>query len=409
MDYIKVTDAATKWGISIRRAQDLCRMGKVPGAVRFGTNWMIPADATKPRDGRVKAEKQPEKLSIVMPRQTPQIMTSGFYREPGSAQQCIEKLSGNSATADLFEGWLAFNQGNLAKALELVLPLLDVEADYYGTLNVGSLTMACAIWKNDAALWRIGRAHISSVTCTSEIEEKLRNFWLGISDAGILTNIQSLNWYSWSKFNKLPEDFVPVVLFYYAKYMHKMGVLLARGEAKFPDVQGLGLLRMYPYLAESLIAQVQRSGAVIAEICIRLFCADAYINIGMNNAGLHHLDIALSLALPDKLYGILAEFRIMLSSVMDDRLEKLDPEAAKEVKRLNRMMSENWMEMNNRPVSLELSERQKEVARLAALGLTNNEIADRLNISNHTVKSIISMIMNKTGAKKRSEFTSYIF
>lgn len=54
MNYIKVNEAAEKWNISVRRAQDLCRMGKIPGARRFGTNWMIPADAERPPDGRKK-------------------------------------------------------------------------------------------------------------------------------------------------------------------------------------------------------------------------------------------------------------------------------------------------------------------------------------------------------------------
>lgn len=408
MDYIKVAEAAKKWNISVRRAQDLCRMGKVPGAVRFGTNWMIPADAEKPKDGRVK-EKNTEKPCLVSPRQTPQIMTSNLYSQPGSAQQCIEKLSDNPYAADLFEGWLAFTQGNLTRALDLVLPLLDVETDHYGALNVGSLTMACAIWKNDAALWRTGRARAASAPCTTDLERRMRDFWLRIQDAGILTHFQSLDWHSWAEFNKLPTDYIPVVLFYYAKHMHKMGVLLARGESTYPDLQGLGMLRMYPYMVEPLIAQVQRSGVIVAEICIRMFCADAYINIGMKEVAVHHLDIAISLALPDKLYGILAEFRMLLSSVMDDRLEHFDPEAAKEVKRINKEMVENWAEMSSRSISLELSERQQEIARLAAFGFTNEQIAERLHISQHTVKSTVSMIMNKTGAKKRSEFTFHIF
>ena len=411
MDMMTVQQAAEKWGVSVRYVQILCKNGKLSGATKFGLNWMIPADTEKPKDKRCKPIKQTadRKPYITMPKQTPQIFMSDFYSKPGTADECVKSLSTNSETAMVFEGWLSFSRGDLTKALDIVLPLLDMQGDFYGTLNVGMLAMACAIWKNDAALWRKGRAHVSAVTCANEYERKIRDLWLGINDAGVLTKIQNLNWYSWSEFDKLPEDSLPAIWFHYAKHLHRIGTNLARGEATFPDIQGLGMLRMYPYLVEPLIAQVSRAGSLLAEICIRLLCADAYMNIGMDEAGLRHLDIALQLAVPDKLYGVLAEFRGMFNTVMDERLDRIDLEATKAVKKLYKDMLANWNEMSNRSVTLTLSERQNEIARLAALGLTNEEIAERLHVSFHTVKSTVSMIMNKTGTNKRSEFAKHIF
>ena len=52
MDYIKVAEAAAKWGISPRRVRVLCAEGKIPGMVRRGKLYMIPANAEKPADGR---------------------------------------------------------------------------------------------------------------------------------------------------------------------------------------------------------------------------------------------------------------------------------------------------------------------------------------------------------------------
>ncbi len=52
MDYIKVAEAAAKWGITPRRVRVLCSEGKIPGAVRSGKLYMIPANAAKPADGR---------------------------------------------------------------------------------------------------------------------------------------------------------------------------------------------------------------------------------------------------------------------------------------------------------------------------------------------------------------------
>lgn len=55
MEYIKVSKAAEKWGLSARRVRILCAEGKIPGVIRKGNLYMIPEDAEKPRDGRFKA------------------------------------------------------------------------------------------------------------------------------------------------------------------------------------------------------------------------------------------------------------------------------------------------------------------------------------------------------------------
>ena len=53
MDYIKVSQAAEKWGLSTRRVRVLCAQGKIDGVIRKGKLYMIPANAQKPADGRL--------------------------------------------------------------------------------------------------------------------------------------------------------------------------------------------------------------------------------------------------------------------------------------------------------------------------------------------------------------------
>lgn len=53
MQYIKVSEAAEKWGISARRVRVLCAEGKIEGVTRHGKLYMIPENAIKPMDGRV--------------------------------------------------------------------------------------------------------------------------------------------------------------------------------------------------------------------------------------------------------------------------------------------------------------------------------------------------------------------
>ncbi len=74
MNYIKVSEAAEKWGISPRRVRVLCSEGKIPGTVRRGKLYMIPENANKPADGRTARasmltviDEKKERLDLMRP------------------------------------------------------------------------------------------------------------------------------------------------------------------------------------------------------------------------------------------------------------------------------------------------------------------------------------------------------
>lgn len=54
MKYISAKEAAEKWGISKRRVQILCAENRISGATKVGMVWVIPSNAEKPTDERVR-------------------------------------------------------------------------------------------------------------------------------------------------------------------------------------------------------------------------------------------------------------------------------------------------------------------------------------------------------------------
>ena len=50
-------EKAIEWGISVRAVNELCKSGKVPGAVKVKDAWQIPDDAEKPADRRISSGK----------------------------------------------------------------------------------------------------------------------------------------------------------------------------------------------------------------------------------------------------------------------------------------------------------------------------------------------------------------
>ncbi len=48
MKYLTTSQAAEKWGLTVRRIQQLCSLGEIPGVIRTGRSWKVPEDAEVP-------------------------------------------------------------------------------------------------------------------------------------------------------------------------------------------------------------------------------------------------------------------------------------------------------------------------------------------------------------------------
>lgn len=57
-DYMTVKETAQKWGLSERRVQILCSKNRIPSVIRVNHMWLIPKNAEKTIDGRLKKRKE---------------------------------------------------------------------------------------------------------------------------------------------------------------------------------------------------------------------------------------------------------------------------------------------------------------------------------------------------------------
>lgn len=58
MEYSTTTEISKEWNISSRRIGILCAEGRIEGAIKKGKMWLIPSDAKKPEDGRLKKKSE---------------------------------------------------------------------------------------------------------------------------------------------------------------------------------------------------------------------------------------------------------------------------------------------------------------------------------------------------------------
>lgn len=54
MRFESINEVASKWNISTRRVRTLCVENRIKGAMKVGAQWVIPSDAKKPKDLRIK-------------------------------------------------------------------------------------------------------------------------------------------------------------------------------------------------------------------------------------------------------------------------------------------------------------------------------------------------------------------
>lgn len=409
MNMITAVEAANNWKISVRTVQNFCRQGKIPGAERFGTNWMIPADAPKPLDGRSREAKDIRKEALLkMPRKSPDLTMTDLYHVPGSAAKVSRMLKETPEAKVLFDAQIAYCKGQIEEALRIVHQLDLMRKDFYTIAGAGMLMAMCAIWLGDSEIWNIAKKHISKAPCKNEEDREKLALVITASDSSVFDYNSYPKWFEQGSFEDLHADIHPMTKVFYAKWLYMAAYAVASRQYEVEGVQGLALMRMIPNTIEPMITQAMVDKTVIPEIHLRLWCATAYHNGGNSELAIKHVDKAIALALPDQLYGILAEYSRTTDALIEERLRLVDSKAEKEVRELAKkyIVGQAGLGSNirQRNIAVNLSPREREVAKLIAFGFTNKKIAKNLGIGESTVKTTVQNIMIKTGLNDRTDF-----
>lgn len=415
MGKLTAQEMADKWGVSLRYVQSLCQKGRIPGAQRMGRDWIIPADASRPVDGRSKAGKAvKENPAAYRPliRKSPFLMMTDLYNEPGMADKCIEALSHHPEAQALLDAEIAYCRGQIDKVYAHARYFLDKHTGFYAVISGGILLSQVAIWEGDLQLWYQARKHIYEAPCKDANDRDIISLALASADSFIRNTKDFPDWFSHGCFDNLPRDAHPAARVYYIKKLLVTAHDVAVGNLDLDGIKGVGLMKTLPYIMEPMISQMVVDQVVMAEIYLRILCAIAYHQYGDDGRASAHLDKAIRLCLADDLLVPLVEHRRQLGPFLDDRLALIDPEALRKVKVLHKQLHAGWTKIHNvvldKTVQLSLTSREREVARLAVFGLTDQQIAAQLYISESAVKSALRNAKNKTGVYSRADLAMYI-
>lgn len=188
--------------------------------------------------------------------------------------------------------------------------------------------------------------------------------------------------------------------------------------AKTNRITDLILKKDYKRAIASVEASLQLDSRLISLSTRNFMCvglALCYLSMAAVPKAAEWLEQSLTMAEQDKNYTFLACFRKYLSVLfLLPSIKKKHETAIAEIKALEihytrAEESRIFAMLEKYPDQMAgLSEREREVALLAAEGLRNKEIAQKLFISEETVKSHIRSIFNKTNIDRRSKLVDLL-
>ena len=418
MEYIKASEAAERFGISVHRVQELCKNGKIEGAVRFGRDWMIPKNAQKPADGRKKnnetggAAVDFGKLNMPMPRKSPFLHMTDLYHTPGRAEECIEALSDNPEAQALLRAWICYARGDIDEACKQAEKFLEIHSGFYAIVGAGKLLALCSTWRGDINMWNEAKRHICEAPIKDDDDTEILSLAIAAVNSVLFDNKDYPEWFDRGNFEKLPADAHPAAKIYYARYLYMAAYNIATKQFEFEGLKDLALMKIIPNTIEPMISQAVVDRTVVPEIHLRLTCAAAYHNSGDDKHAIEHIDKAIALCIPDKLYGVLTAYWRMLDRLLEERLQLAGGDILERVKELYSVYLVGWSKLSgivrNKVLACNLTAREREVAKLASFGFTTKEIASTLYIAESTVKQTVLRVVQKTGVKDRSDFSSIL-
>lgn len=409
MDYLTAKEIALRWGVTARRVQDMCRNGDISGAVRHGREWLIPADAE--RISRYDKDfAKTKSFGAFNGRERVYSAITELYKIPGTAEELIKSVDWDDFTHDMLDAQISFYQGNFERTVELSNKYLtEKENGVEYRVAVGWQYVLAAIYTGDIGLWKRGNGYMAAAKCDTVQEKNILDFWTAAAASAISDISGFPEWFRRGDFSHLPDKSFATAAYHYVKYLY---IACNHVSSQDDRKNAIAMIQMMPYIIEPLITKIHSEKVLIIEIYLRLLCALAYHICGRDELAVSHLDKAIELAMPDKLYSPLGEYRQRFGFLLDDRVSVRYADALPKIKKISKSLTEGWAALHTaflgRKVTAQLSTREYQASKLTVYGLTNKEIADRMGITVNAVKQALRLAMDKTGAESRSELSKYI-
>ena len=399
-DYLSLSEAAQKWGVSERRINQYCTEGRIAGAQRIGKAWAIPSNAQKPGDPRRMRQQ-----GKIPPLQTSAggrlnhanlmpLMNTAFV--PGNCQAAALAMTPGPRRDIALAEYHYFSGQPEAAAKEAEV--------YLTSPDIGAKLSACLIYAYaNLSLGRIPRARFAldelnaALASAGKESPEFRAAAAFVASAGaVLLHLPMPD--------KLPEieSFLPLL---------PPGL---RAFALYVQAHYLYLKKEYSKSAGTVEATLAMGASAypIPAIYLHLVAVMDYMSLKQSEQAQGHLLTAWEMARPDDLIESFGEHHGLLGAMLEAVIKPKWPEDFKRIIDITYRFSSGWRRVHNpitgHDVADDLTTTEFAIAMLAARNWTTQEIAEHLNISVNTVKSHISEAMRKLNVRNRKSLKQYM-
>ncbi len=409
MKYISVKEAALNWGISARLVQRYCTDGRIVGAEKFGTAWMIPDSAKKPCDPRTE-KRDSGALFAEIPHSPIETATHGAeeslrHRMMPLANtsfkigECMDNIikTEDADTRSIALAEYYYFSGQSEKASEIA-------EGYLSSDDIRLRLSAC--WICAYANLALDRVELSRLAIET-VNTSLRG--ISIADGELMAmSVFASHAVAVLLHLPIPEgtpslwDFIhllPTGLRLFALYIQAHDAYLQREYS-----MSLGIV-------ETAFA-LEGETYPIPTIYLHLVATMDYMSLKQPDKARAHLLAAWHIAKPDGLIEPFAEHHGLVGGMIEAVIKREFPADFKKIIAITYKFSAGWRRVHNgatgNSVASDLSTTEFAVAMLAARGWLNKEIALHLGISENTVKQHISTALQKLGISQRKEFAKFM-
>lgn len=389
---ISAKEAAAKWGVNIRIVQRYCLDGRIPGAQKYGNNWLIPAAAEKPGDGRRVAPQPPPALAA----QLSALIVAATRPLPADHPEGILATIREPRLQRQIEAELAYLRGDFKQTMGCFTAAGRDEA---AKIYVAPMAIAAAISLGDYRFYSTIDGYLKGVIAAHPGTVMATYAELALATAAVSSIAANMapDWLKNGDLSAIPTPLKAYTLYLQAKYFQSLG-------------------RFEPMLAVAqtvLALHPGTPGITMVDIYLRLLCAIACHGLERRDQAKGYLLEALAMALPHGFISPFAESLTAFGGLLEQCLSEAFPEYYEAVIGQWQATWRNWISFHNQftrdNITDILTLREFHIASLVARRVPYQKIAEQYGVSVGRLKNIISDIYGKLLVSNRDELAQYVF
>lgn len=391
MEYLTVRETSERWGMSIRMVNYYLNTGRIEGAVRKRSEWLIPYTAKRPADGRKKAASKKT------------------TRRKRNVNKCYMPLIASPCPGSFHEFEYSLADEEERKVARALWHYFRNEEEDCRTVSEQCFNSSSAQIRLSARL-----VHAMATVQTGDSAAVLSDF-NAIAEEDKKTSDQSAKLYT-----LVTEGLVSI--FFHSESADLSGL---RDKISLCPA-GIQYYAIYATAHELYIKREYQRAMGMAEGALmmagdRFPIASIYLNIVLCMICMNLKDDeqaeaafmrAWRIALPERYIHPFIEHHGMLQGQIERLLRSQYPKEYEEIIDSVYRFSRGWMKIHNPVSTLQVTDAltpyEFSIAMLAAKGRSNKEIAKLLGITLNTVKSYMEIIFTKLHISSRNEIDAFV-